>query len=350
MSRYDKPRIPVLEALLAAALYGISIPLSKQLLSSVPPMMAAAFLYLGAGLGMLALDAGKRILKAGRTEAGLARSELPYIILMVALDIAAPICLMLGLKMTAAANASLLSNFEIVATSVIALAVFRESIGSRQWIAIALVTVSSILLSFEDMSAFRFSPGSLLVILACVCWGFENNCSRKLSLKNPAQIVIVKGLGSGAGALGVALLSGERFASAVHMAFAMLLGFVSYGLSIYFYVRAQRELGAARTSAFYAVAPFIGAGVAIIAFGERMTGVFAAAAVVMLAGAWLSVTERHSHEHVHEPVAHEHRHSHDDGHHNHTHREAVNGGHSHYHEHERMKHTHEHRPDMHHQH
>ena len=206
-------------------------------------------------------------------------------------DIAAPIFLMIGLTGCSAANASLLNNFEIVATSLIALLLFREAVGRRLWSAIILVTISSILLSFEDMSSLQFSWGSLFVLLACVCWGFENNCTRKLSSKNPAQIVIIKGLGSGLGALVLSLVIGERYTGWGFILLALLLGFVAYGLSIYFYIYAQRELGAAKTSTYYAVSPFIGAGLSLLIFHELPSAIFLIALLIMAVGTYLASTE-----------------------------------------------------------
>lgn len=289
MSKHNRA---IFQAILAAALYALSAPLSKMLLTEISPMMMAAFLYLGAGAGMWLLGHIQHGLqhrfKKPHGEARLTCKELPYTIAMVALDIAAPIFLMIGLKMTTAANASLLNNFEIVATAVIALAIFREAIGRRLWLAIGLITLSSILLTVEDMSSFSFSLGSLFVLLACVCWGFENNCTRKLSSKDPLQIVVIKGFGSGIGALAIALAAGEGFGNVAYILAALLLGFVAYGLSIYFYVYAQREIGAAKTSAYYAVAPFIGVVLSFIVLGERPNLMFFIALAIMVAGAWLA--------------------------------------------------------------
>lgn len=171
----SEKRVSIVWALLAAALYAISSPVSKVLLGDVSPTMMAALLYLGAGLGMLLLGVIRRQAGLGASEQRLTRKDLPYTVGMIALDIAAPICLMAGLATTTSANASLLNNFEIVATSLIALLVFREAISRRLWIAIGLITLSSLILSFEDASSLSFSSGSLLVLAACVCWGFENN-------------------------------------------------------------------------------------------------------------------------------------------------------------------------------
>ena len=277
-------------AVLAAALYAINAPLSKLLLRNISATMMAALLYLGACLGMLAVSL--IIKKAGSTvrEESLSKKDLPFVLGMIALDIAAPIFLMLGLQSTSAANASLLNNFEIVATSVFALMLFHETISGRLWLAIALVSLSSVILSFEGRESLQFSSGSVLVLLACVCWGLENNCTRVLSKKNPMEIVVLKGFGSGCGALLIALGLGESFPGPAYTAGALLLGFVAYGLSIFFYVRAQRELGAAKTSTYYAIAPFIGAALSLIIFRQLPTPSFLIALGVMIAGAWLAST------------------------------------------------------------
>lgn len=284
----SKTRIYTLFALLAAALYAISSPVSKILLRELPPTMMAAFLYLGAGMGMAILGVIRKHSAKAPAELRLTKKELPYTVLMVVLDIAAPIFLMLGLSMTTAANASLLNNFEIVATALIALLVFKEAISKRLWAAIGLITLSSMVLSFEDISSFSFSAGSLFILLACVCWGFENNCTRALSSKDPLQIVVIKGFCSGLGSLAIALLVGERADSPLYILAALCLGFVAYGLSIFFYVYAQRGLGAAKTSAYYAVAPFIGVALSLIIFCEVPGPAFVAALVIMIFGAYLA--------------------------------------------------------------
>ena len=271
---------PIVFAVLAAALYALNSPLSKLLLSSVSPEMMAGFLYLGAGIGMFVMHVFRR----NSNEKPLSKKDLPYTILMVLLDIAAPILMMTGLKSATAANASLLNNFEIVATSLIALIAFRERIGKLLWAAIVLIIISSALLSFEDMSAFSFSIGSIFVILACTCWGLENNCTRMISGKSPEEIVIIKGFGSGIGALIVALMLNVPFPSLSTIPLILLLGFASYGLSVFFYVYAQRYLGAARTSAYYALSPFIGSFLSFIILKEQPTLLYGIALAVMIAG------------------------------------------------------------------
>ena len=276
----------IIYAVLAATLYALNAPISKLLLAQIPSTMMAGLLYLGAGLGMFFMEK----LKKNKKELPLTKKELPYTIAMVVLDIAAPILLMIGLTKCSAANASLLNNFEIVATSLIALFIFKETINKRLWIAIIFVTFSSILLSFEDMSSLEFSWGSLFILFACVCWGLENNCTRMLSSKNPAQIVIIKGLGSGLGSLLLSLIIGERFIGIGYILLALFLGFVAYGLSIYFYIYAQRDLGAAKTSTYYAISPFIGAILSLIIFSEQPSMIFIIALIIMAVGTYLSST------------------------------------------------------------
>lgn len=286
MKKITRHQRSVFYAILAAALYAINAPVSKLLLTKIPSTMMAGLLYLGAGIGMYLLEK----LNSNKDELPLTGKEFPYVAGMILLDIAAPIFLMIGLMGTSAANASLLNNFEIAATSLIALFIFRERISKRLWTAIILVMISSILLSFEDMSSLQFSWGSLFVLLACVCWGFENNCTRMLSSKNPSQIVILKGFGSGIGALILSFLVGERFFQLPLLVLALILGFISYGLSIYFYIYAQRELGAAKTSTYYAVSPFIGAGLSLIIFKEFPGVVFIAALLIMALGTYFAST------------------------------------------------------------
>lgn len=277
--------------MLAAVLYAVNSPLSKLLLDRVQPTVMAALLYLGAGLGLAVVGGIRKLIGRGGNERPLNRTDLPYIIGMIVLDIAAPVLLMFGLTMTTAANAALLNNFEIVATSLIALGLFGEKISPRLWAAIALVTVSSMILSFEDMSSLSFSRGSLLVLLACVCWGLENNCTRRLSDADPLGVVVIKGFGSGGGALGIALFRGGQLPDVLSVMLALFLGFVAYGLSIYFYIYAQRDLGAAKTSAYYAAAPFVGAGLSFVFFRTTPTVGYLVALAIMIAGSCLATAD-----------------------------------------------------------
>lgn len=316
---------PILYALLAAVFYAINTPLSKLLLGHVPSTMMAAFLYLGAGLGVGIMYAF-HWQKEQKTER-LGRGDLPYTIGMIVLDILAPIFLMLGIQYGTAANASLLGNFEIVATTLIALMIFRETVSKRLWAAIVLIALSSAILSFEGAGSFRFSYGSLLVLLAAACWGLENNCTRSISSKSTYEIVVLKGIFSGGGALVIALLLGEQVPALGYILLAMLLGFVAYGLSIFLYIRAQRDLGAAKTSAYYAVAPFVGAFLSFALLGETLTWAYFIALLTMIAGTALVAADTMARHHAHQH-AHTFTHTHDGT--THTHTVVHTHGHDHY--------------------
>ncbi len=315
----------IIFAFLAAVFYAVNVPVSKLLLNDAGPATMAALLYLGAGIGIGLLSLVNRG-DSGRSEK-LSRSDLPYVTGMIVLDIAAPIFLMSGIRYGTSANASLLGNFEIVATSVIALFVFREAVSRRLRAAIALITVSSVLLSFEGTDSFSFSFGSLFVILATVCWGFENNCTRKISSKNTYEIVVLKGIFSGLGSLVIAVIRREPVPSPATAGAALLLGFVAYGLSIFLYVRAQNTLGAARTSAYYAAAPFAGAFLSFVFLRETLSRMYPLALAVMIAGSALAVSDtlRQRHEHPH---THTFTHTHDG--YTHTHTVTHTHGHDHY--------------------
>ncbi len=284
-------KIATVFAVLAAALYAINVPLSKLLLEHVGPTMMASFLYLGAGLGLLFYGLGLRTFGKGQKQERLTKKELPYTIAMVVLDIAAPIFLMLGIARTNSANVSLLNNFEIVATSVIALLIFKEKISRLLWAAIFLVVAASAILTFEGEGAFVFNTGSLFVLAASACWGMENNCTNKISHKSAVEIVVIKGCFSGLGSLVLALLLGEKIPAVKWILLVLLLGFVAYGLSINFYIRAQSSLGAAKTSAFYSVAPFLGVAFSMALLSERPGIQFYVALVIMIISTLLMVKD-----------------------------------------------------------
>lgn len=307
-------------AVLAAALYAINVPLSKILLNHAEPTMMASLLYLGAGLGLFIYGyIEQKLGKVSQTER-LTKKELPFTIAMVVLDIAAPIFLMIGITMTNSANVSLLNNFEIVVTSIIALAVFKEVISKRLWFAIVLVTIASVVLSFEGAGSFTFNKGSLFVLAACGCWGLENNCTRMISNKSSIEIVVIKGTFSGLGSMAVAFLLGEQIPAFIWLACVLLLGFVAYGLSIHFYIMAQKDLGAAKTSAYYSIAPFLGVAFSMLLLGERPGLQFYAALLIMIISTYFMVKDtielQHTHEHGH---VHSHEHCHGDLRHCHEH-------------------------------
>ncbi len=278
-------------AILAATLYAIGIPFSKTILSHIEPTMMAAFLYIGAGLGLLIFKAISKATNKPSSTKPLTKKELPYTVMMVVLDIIAPILLMFGIKYSNAANVSLFNNFEIVATCLIALLIFKEIISKKLCIAITLVTVASIILSFENPKEIEFNVASLFVLGACICWGFENNCTKKISNKDPVEIVVIKGIFSGFGSLITALIIGEGFPQLLWILFALPLGFIAYGLSIYFYILAQKDLGAAKTSAYYSIAPFLGVMFSMVILKERPSIQFYFALIIMLISTYIMIKE-----------------------------------------------------------
>lgn len=282
-------------AILAAFCYSVSSPLSKLILGYLSPTLMAGFLYLGAGVCMLIIFIIRLIFKKNiKKEKTLTKKYIPYILGMVLLDIAAPILMMFGLERTTAANASLLNNFEIVITSLVALLLFKEKISVRLWLGIAAITLSCIILSFESVEAFQFSIGSLLILLASICWGFENNCTRKISSSDPLEIVLIKGLCSGTGSIIIGFCIGERIdVSNIWSIFASLgIGIVAYGLSIFFYIYAQRIIGAAKTSAYYAINPFVAVIFSLLLFMEVPQWQYWVALVIMILGAWLASSDK----------------------------------------------------------
>lgn len=335
----NKKLLAIFFAILAAALYAINIPLSKLLLNYIDPTMMASYLYLGAGIGIGILFLLTRC-KEKQVYEKITKKDMPNVLGMIVLDIAAPILLMFGLLDSASSNASLLNNFEIVCTSLIALFVFKEAVSKRMWLAISFITASSFLLSFDDVSSFNFSWGAILVLLATLCWGLENNCTRNLSNKNTYHVVFLKGIFSGLGSLTVAIFLGEGFTSIGYFALALLLGFVAYGLSIFFYIKAQGIIGASKTSAYYAVAPFIGTFLSFVIFKEQPTWTYFLGLAIMILGTAVVIVDtlekRHSHLHKHlivhanggsthsHTIEHTHSHSHylSGNKHNHSHKRA----------------------------
>ncbi len=332
----NKKLFAIFFAILAAGLYAINIPISKWLLNYIEPTMMASYLYIGAGVGIGIVFL---ITKNKDKEAyeKITKKDLPNVLGMIVLDIAAPILLMFGLLDSASSNASLLNNFEIVCTSLIALLVFKEAISKRMWLAIALITMSSFVLSFEDISAFKFSWGAILVLLATLCWGLENNCTKNLSSKNTYHIVFLKGIFSGLGSLIVALCLREQFAMIGYFALAILLGFVAYGLSIFFYIKAQGIIGASKTSAYYAVAPFIGTFLSFVIFKEQPSWAYFLGLAIMIFGTVIVVIDtlakKHNHTHTHIIM-----HTHDGSTHSHT----IEHEHSHNHYLSDQNHQHHH--------
>ncbi len=337
----------ILQALLAAIFFGASAPIAKVLVGDIAPIFLAAFLYLGSGTGISLVKLTQRM-RSKDVEAGIKRADIPWLACaIISGGILAPIILMISLKNTPASTASLLLNFEGVATTVIAMLAFKEAIGRRAWGAIIVVTVASILLSTNFGSSWGMSVGAFGVVMACTLWGVDNNFTRNISGKDPLAIVAWKGLVAGTFSFFLAWFLGNPFPSLTNILGTLVLGFVSYGLSTMLFIRSMRGLGAARTSALYGTAPLAGVILSIFLFRELPSFLFVIAAILMIGGALLLINENHSHSHVHTVLFHEHSHGHDD--HSHGH-DDVKEVHSHEHEHPAEEHEHDHLPDIHHRH
>lgn len=336
----------ILQALAAALFFGASAPIAKLLLGDVPPVLMAAFLYLGSGTGITLIKLYQRATR-NQKEAGIRRPDAGWLAgAIVSGGILAPIILMISLKNTPASTASLLLNFEGVGTTLIALLFFRESISRRALSAILIITLASIFLSTDFSSGFGLSLGALGVILACVLWGVDNNFTRNIAAKDPLTIVAWKGLIAGSFSLLLGLGLGQQLPEFRLILRILMLGFISYGLSTMLFIYSMRGLGAARTSALYGTAPLAGVLLSIVIFKDPVTILFVLAALLMMVGAYWLANEEHAHFHIHMPVVHEHRHSHDEFHGHDGHNEV----HSHEHEHPHTKHEHGHMPDIHHRH
>lgn len=337
----------ILQALLAAIFFGASAPIAKLLLGDISPIFLAAFLYLGSGTGISLVKLTQRI-RSKDVEAGIKSPDIKWLIgAIISGGILAPIILMVSLQNTPASTASLLLNFEGVGTTIIALLFFKEAISRRAWTAIIVITLASIFLSTNFGSGFGLSLGAFGVVCACALWGVDNNFTRNISGKDPLAIVAWKGLVAGTFSFFLALFLGNPFPSLITILGALILGFVSYGLSTMLFIRSMRGLGAARTSALYGTAPLAGVLLSIFIFRELPSFLFIIAAILMIGGALLLINENHEHTHVHTGMIHEHSHKHDDPAHGH---DQVKGVHSHEHEHSAEEHQHDHMPDIHHRH
>jgi drug/metabolite transporter (DMT)-like permease len=335
-------------ALIAAVLFGASTPFAKLLLGGgLNPWLLAGLLYAGSGCGLTILFA---LLIRHRAEARLRYADLPWLLLVIASGgIAAPVLLMYGLAHTAASSASLLLNLEGLGTMAIAWLIFKEYVDRRLLLGAVAILMGAAVLSYQRTAPLQL--GSLAIAGACLAWAIDNNLTRKLSAADPVQIAAVKGVVAAATNITLARWQGATWPAMGQVAAAATLGFFGYGVSLVLFVLALRHLGAARTSAYFSTAPFIGALVAILLLGEALSVPFLLAAVLMATGVYLHLTERHEHEHSHEAMEHEHRHSHD-SHHQHAHAATDPSGepHTHGHRHEPLTHRHPHFPDTHHRH
>ncbi len=335
-----------ISCLLAAALFGASTPISKALLSSIGPLTLAGLLYLGAALGVapFAIRGGSRELRREK------RTCLLLAGAVISGGMIAPVALLLGLRSSLSASVSLWLNLETVATSLIAWIWFREHLGSRTGAAIAAIFAAGLMLAAPEKAA-GFKAGSLVAV-ACVCWGFDNNLTALVGGFTPAQTTLVKGLVAGAVNLSLGLLiEGPTRAAGSLVPLALLVGALSYGISIMLYITGAQQLGASRSQLLFATSPFLGVVLAWVALHEPVLPIQLAAAALILVGLSVMLTARHEHEHSHESMFHTHSHRHDDGHHNHVHPGLPPWvRHTHPHQHEPLTHSHPHVPDLHHRH
>ncbi len=336
--------------LLSAVLFGASTPFAKLLLGTIDPWLMAGLLYIGAGAGLAAIHLFRAALRLPAVEAPLRRADMPLLALVIlAGGILGPLLLMFGLARTDAASASLLLNLEGVATMAIAWLAFRENVDKRLIFGAFAILLGAMVLSWQGQATFDL--GAVLIAGACLCWGIDNNLTRKLSSADPVQIAMLKGLIAGTINLLIALGHEAPIPPVADVAAAAVVGFFGYGASLALFVLALRHLGTARTGAYFSLAPFVGTVLAIALLGEAITPQLVIAGLLMALGLWLHLSEQHEHEHAHEALEHEHRHQHD-AHHQHTHDAAAPVGepHSHRHRHAPMVHRHPHYPDIHHRH
>ena len=336
-------------ALASAALFGASTPLAKLLLGEVSPWLLAAILYLGSGLGLAVWLALRP--RAQRPDL-IASQDWPWLAGAIACGgVIAPVLLMFGLARTDAGAAALLLNLEAVLTAVIAWTAFRENVDRRVFAGMLAIVAGGVLLAWEQAPRAGSLAGPLLVAAACLAWAIDNNLTRKVSGGDAVVIASLKGLVAGGINLALALAAGSALPPAGAAAAAGLLGLLGYGVSLVLFILALRDLGTARTGAYFSVAPFFGAALALALLGERPAEPFWIAAALMAAGVWLHLTERHEHLHAHEVLEHSHAHVHD-AHHRHAHDFPWDGRepHVHRHRHEPLVHAHPHYPDLHHRH
>ncbi len=338
--------LPIASALGAAFLFGASTPAAKTLAGEMHPVLLAGLLYAGSGVGL----GGWLLLR--KEKVALQRADLAWLgSAVVAGGVIGPVLLMVGLASTPAANASLLLNLEGVFTALLAWFAFRENFDRRIALGMALIVAGGALLAFEPGALQGGYLGALAVAGACLAWAVDNNLTRKISAGDATVIAAIKGLAAGAVNLAIAGAIGAAWPGAAKAAAAASIGLLGYGVSLVLFVVALRNLGAARTGAYFSTAPFVGVALALLALGEAPGALFWPAAALMLAGIWLHLTERHEHEHMHEPMEHDHSHAHDE-HHRHAHDFAWDGKepHAHPHRHARLVHRHPHYPDIHHRH
>ncbi len=334
---------PVVLVLLAAALFGASAPASKALLAGIPPVQLAGLLYLGAALGVSPWSFRARVARLNSANT----FRLAAAVLFG--GVLGPVFLLLALQRARAGSVSLLLNFEIVATALVGVVFFREQLGRVGWLGVAAILSGGVLISSE-----RTAPDLVAVALAvaaCVCWGIDNNVTALIDGLTPTATTFWKGLVAGSTNLLIGFALAPPVASTISIASALLVGVFSYGASIALYITAAQQVGATRSQAAFATAPFLGAALSFVAFGDPIGASEIVAGGLFACGVVLSFLDRHAHLHVHEERVHLHSHRHDDGHHDHEHAGLEPGTrHTHEHRHAQVAHSHRHLPDLHHRH
>lgn len=346
-------KTPFIFIIISASLFGISTPLAKLLVKNIPPVALAGLFYLGAfaGLSLYSIARRKRLIDPDKKVVSLEKKDFFWLAGAVLTGgIIGPISLMMGLTLVSGFSASLLLNLEGLATVIIAVFIFKENAGKRLWLALVCMTIAGLFLTWDPGQGKFSLVGPLLILLAMVCWGIDNNLTRNISDKDPIQITRIKGLVAGIISLSLALILGMKILLDLKIALALLLGSFSYGISLVFFIKALEKLGSSRAGAFFSFAPFIGTIASLIILREWIGWVMFPAAGFMIIGVWLIISERHSHLHLHKAITHTHSHKHSDRHHLHEHSGTFFEPHTHEHTHFELSHIHVHWPDTHHRH
>jgi drug/metabolite transporter (DMT)-like permease len=346
-------KTPFIFIIISASLFGISTPLAKLLVKNIPPVALAGLFYLGAfaGLSLYSIARRKRLIDPDKKVVSLEKKDFFWLAGAVLTGgIIGPISLMMGLTLVSGFSASLLLNLEGLATAIIAVFIFKENAGKHLWLALVCMTIAGLFLTWDPGQGKFNLVGPLLILLAMVCWGIDNNLTRNISDKDPIQITRIKGLVAGIISLSLALILGMKILLDLKIALALLLGSFSYGISLVFFIKALEKLGSSRAGAFFSFAPFIGTIASLIILREWIGWVMFPAAGFMIIGVWLIISERHSHLHLHKSITHTHSHKHSDRHHLHEHSGTFFEPHTHEHTHFELSHIHVHWPDTHHRH
>lgn len=350
----EKPPMPikgVIYALLAAVLFGITTPAAKHMLTEISPTLLAGLFYLGSGAGLLIYNMSNSRAAITVPKAAVQKRDIQWLLgAIVCGGIAAPLLLMYGLTSTTSSSASLFLNLESVFTSLLAWFVFRENFDRRILAGMFVIVLGGVILAWQPGQALIFSPGLTLIAAACLGWALDNNCTGRIVGIEPSCIASYKGLVAGVVNTSIALALGAAVPPAPDIFAALIIGLTGYGVSLVLFIHALRYIGAARTGAYFAAAPFVGTALSIALLGEALNMQIAIAALLMGLGLWLHLTEHHAHEHQHQALEHSHAHTHD-SHHQHEHEQHFDGEeHTHWHRHEPIVHAHPHYPDMHHNH